>query len=136
MRLFAILVLVSVVSVMFFTGCQNKPPAVQTPPPVVQTPPPTGEELGSTTPPGTGEHVITTPPVDSGPGPGPVDASGARTYTVKAHEGLMAIAKAELGDKHRWKEILALNPEIQPPDYKLKVGQVIKLPASSKVPSK
>ena len=33
------------------------------------------------------------------------------------------------GHEERWKDIAALNPEIQPPDYRLKVGQTIKLPS-------
>jgi nucleoid-associated protein YgaU len=131
MRLVTILVLVSAVSVMFLAGCPNQ--QKPTPPPAnvgYQTPPPTGEELGGNVPPGTGSGSIVTPPTgDLGPSAGPVDTTGARSYTVKAHEGLMGIARSQLGNEHRWQEILKLNPEIQPPDYRLKVGQIIKLPA-------
>lgn len=130
MRLVTTLVLVTAVSVMFFAGCQNQPKP--TPPPAnvgYQTPPPTGEELGGTVPPGTGTGSIVTPPTgDLGPSVGPVDTTGARSYTVKAHDGLMSIARSQLGNEHRWKEILALNPEIKDP-HQLKIGQVLKLPA-------
>ena len=129
MRLATVLVLVSVVSVMFLAGCPNKPPTPAPSNSVGYVTPPTGEDLGSTTPPGAGtEHVITAPPVDPGPGAGAGDTSGGRSYTVKAHDGLMGIARTQLGNEHRWKEILALNPEIKDPNQ-LKVGQTIKLPA-------
>ena len=132
MRLVTILILVSAVSVMFLAGCpaQQKPPAPPATAVGYQGPPPTPGDITSEVPPGTGTSTGTLPPApgDIGPGTGPLDASGARTYTVKAHDGLMAIARNELGNEHRWKEIAQLNPDLQPP-YRLKVGQVIKLPA-------
>lgn len=59
-------------------------------------------------------------PADSG--------DGTSTYVVRKGDGLMSIARRELGDASRWREILKLNPEIQDPD-KIKVGQTLKLPA-------
>jgi nucleoid-associated protein YgaU len=128
MRLVAILTVVSVVSFLFLTGCEKPPPPVQNGPPIGTQAPPTGDELSGpgSIPPGTG----TLPPGGSDIGPvGPVTPGDGHTYTVKAHDGLMSIARTQLGNEHRWKEILALNPEIQAPDYRLKVGQVIKMPA-------
>ena len=84
------------------------------------------DELG-TVPPGPGSGTSVAP----GPGPRdstPLPGSGGRTYTVKAKDGLMSIARTQLGNQHRWKEILALNPDIKDPNH-IKVGQVIKLPA-------
>jgi nucleoid-associated protein YgaU len=116
---------------MFFAGCQPTAPKPATGPmnpPVIQGPPTSGD-MTSEVPPGTGTSTTVLPPApsDNG-GPGPIDTSGARTYTVKAHDGLMGIARSQLGNEHRWKEILAINPEIKDPNQ-LKVGQVIKLPA-------
>lgn len=131
MRLVTTLVLVCGVSMLFLTGCPKKA-EVQTPPttPVgYQGPPPTPGDLTSEVPPGTGTGSSTMLPPSGDVGPGPVDTTGARSYTVKAHEGLMSIARTQLGNQHRWQEIVKMNPEIQAPDYRLKVGQVIKLPA-------
>ena len=63
------------------------------------------------------------------PTPTPAAVAGAtRSYTIQAHDTLSTIAEKELGDKHRWKEIAALNPQLPDPN-KLKIGDVIKLPA-------
>ena len=132
MRLVTTLVLVSAVSVMFLAGFQNqpKPPAAPTTPVGGYQGPPSSSDLTSEVPPGTGSSSSssTLPPASGDVGPGPVDNGGGRTYTVKAHDGLMGIARSQLGNEHRWKEILTLNPEIKDPNQ-LKVGQVIKLPA-------
>lgn len=52
---------------------------------------------------------------------------GKRTYTVKAGDTLSAIAARELGDSSRWTDIADLNGIRDP--RKLRVGQVLKLPA-------
>ena len=54
--------------------------------------------------------------------------AGERTYTIKSGDTLYVIAKRELGSASRWKEIEKLN---NVSTSELKVGQVIKLPASS-----
>ena len=112
-------------------GCKpqepQQPAPTPTPTPKAQATPGPGDDLLTRTgPPSTPAPTLTpvptTPPATPAPGE-------TRKYVVKAHEGMMSIARTELGNEHRWKEIVALNPEIQAPDYKLKVGQVIKLPA-------
>jgi len=65
------------------------------------------------------------PPVPVTPPPAAVP--GQRTYMVKNRDTLWSIAVRELGSGQRHKEILALNPGIQP--TKLKVGQPLILPA-------
>jgi len=58
----------------------------------------------------------------------PEPAATSRTYTVQAGDkGLMDIARKQLGDAKRWKEIQALNPGLD--TRKLKPGMQIKLPA-------
>ncbi|MEQ1893049.1 MAG: LysM peptidoglycan-binding domain-containing protein, partial [Planctomycetota bacterium] len=59
----------------------------------------------------------------------PVTAS-ARTHKVGQGENLWKIAARTLGDGKRWKEIAALNPNVNPD--RLVLGQVLKLPASAK----
>ncbi len=48
-------------------------------------------------------------------------------YTVKAGDkGFYAIARTQLGDAGRWKQIRDLNPDVD--STKLRVGQKIKIP--------
>jgi nucleoid-associated protein YgaU len=62
--------------------------------------------------------------------------AGGRTYVVRAGDALTAIARRELGDASRWREIAALNPKVDPD--RLLVGQSLALPAGAKkaAPSK
>lgn len=130
MRLVTALAVVGIVTILFSAGCDKPQQPVAENPPVGAQTPPDPEEMGGPLPPGA-DHTATTPPGgDLGPiTPPPGDTAGGRTYTVKPKDGVMSIARTQLGNAHRWKEIIALNPEIQPPDYKLRIGQVIKLPA-------
>lgn len=57
------------------------------------------------------------------------DASSA-SWTVGKNENLWRIAERALGDGKRWGEIAKLNPSVNPD--KLLLGQVLKLPSSSK----
>jgi nucleoid-associated protein YgaU len=50
------------------------------------------------------------------------------SYKIKKGDGLRSIARTQLGDESRWKEIQALNPGIEP--TRLKVGDTIKLPGT------
>ncbi|HET7377612.1 MAG TPA: LysM domain-containing protein [Anaerolineae bacterium] len=50
--------------------------------------------------------------------------SGPNTYVVQPGDSLRAIAK-RFGT--HWEDIVTLNPSLQPPDYKIYVGQVLKL---------
>ena len=64
-------------------------------------------------------------------GGGGAAASGTsgRTYTVKAGDTLSAIAKQHLGDANAYTKIFEANrDQLSDPD-KIKVGQVLKLPA-------
>ena len=60
--------------------------------------------------------------------PTPDVASGERTYTVQKNDSYYSIAKKELGNAARWKELEKLNG-IGAED--LRVGKVIKLPAKA-----
>jgi 5'-nucleotidase len=54
---------------------------------------------------------------------------GKKTHIVRHGETLFSIAKASYGDGKAWKKIVSANPGVSP--SKLKVGQVLVLPASS-----
>jgi nucleoid-associated protein YgaU len=56
-----------------------------------------------------------------------VSAAG-RAHTVKAGESLWKIAKAELGDANRWKEIYELNKDKLKSPEALRDGMQLKLP--------
>ena len=63
--------------------------------------------------------------------PSPVEkpkasTSTLRTYTVQKKDTLWSIAKRHLGDGQRWRDILAVNPGLEP--RKLMSGQIINLP--------
>jgi nucleoid-associated protein YgaU len=68
-----------------------------------------------------------TPMVSSTPGGG--SYAGKSTHTVRKGETLFSIAKATYGSGKEWKKIVSANPGISP--SKLKVGQVLVLPAAS-----
>ncbi len=53
--------------------------------------------------------------------------TGTRAYTVASGDTLSEIAEKQLGTLKRWKEIVALNPKVDP--AKLFVGQKLVLPA-------
>ena len=48
------------------------------------------------------------------------------TYTIKEGDTLSAISKKMLGSAGRWREIIKLNPGLNPD--KLQIGQIIKIP--------
>lgn len=59
------------------------------------------------------------------------DPSGKRTYTVKSGDSFYSIAKSQLGNASRWKELLALNNSIVNGDpTSLRPGQRLVLPES------
>ncbi|MFF4294994.1 LysM peptidoglycan-binding domain-containing protein [Streptomyces vinaceus] len=67
--------------------------------------------------------------VPAAPAGGPAQAAVKRTYTVRAGDSLSAIARRELGNEARWRELYAMNrgvvgsnPELIHP------GQVLTLP--------
>jgi nucleoid-associated protein YgaU len=64
----------------------------------------------------------------------PVKASkpSGATYVVKGGDSLTKIAQRMLGDGNRWKEIVAMNPGVDP--KRLAVGTSLKLPAGESRP--
>ena len=140
------LAIVSVLISGFVAGCEKKEPIVHkatspTPPtPAKATPPkvteplkpvkPTADDRGRTTSEAptdqsTGVEIVETDQpateVESG-----ADTARPATYTMKAGDTLWSIAAKHLGSGQRWKEIVKVNPGLDP--RKLRVGQVIKLP--------
>lgn len=66
----------------------------------------------------------------SGPAAAKTRTNVARTYTVRPGDSFYAIAQEELADATRWEELLKLNDAlVQGDPKKLRVGQVIRLPA-------
>ena len=56
----------------------------------------------------------------------PAATAAAATYTVRPGDSLQAIARRELGDAERWREIAREN-NLKPP-YTIKPGQILELP--------
>jgi nucleoid-associated protein YgaU len=59
----------------------------------------------------------------------PAAIKTASTYKVKKGDGLRSIARTQLGDESRWKDILAANPGLKAD--RLQAGDMIKLPSTS-----
>jgi LysM repeat protein len=55
-------------------------------------------------------------------------------YTVLAGDTLAKLAVKFLGDKNKYKEIMAINPQIKDPN-KIYPGQIINIPDSPKTPT-
>ncbi len=53
-------------------------------------------------------------------------ASSSRVCVVKKDDTLRSIARRELGDERRWKEIASANPDVDP--SKMRIGTRLKLP--------
>jgi nucleoid-associated protein YgaU len=116
-------VLASLVAAGLLMGCKPKEPAPAPAPKVVAKDLPSDDPLTTSRPP----IISEPPPYRPPPATQPVAATGARKYTIKQGDTLIKIARAELGNEHRLKDIKAANPGI---DFdKLKVGQEIYLPA-------
>ena len=113
----AILLAVSLVA-----GCQDQKPKDQMPT-AVQSPD-SGLNEASTPLPEPGPMTYTPPPPPLADTAAPM---GSGSYVVKPGDTLYKIAREQLGDPKRYKEIKALNPEI-PESYMIKAGQVLKLP--------
>jgi nucleoid-associated protein YgaU len=86
-------------------------------------PSPADDALLNSGPPRTGIPVTSLAPA----APTSQPAAGAKKYTVKKGDTLINIARTELGNEHRLKEIQNLNPGLDP--AKLKVGQELLIPA-------
>ena len=129
---------IAVVLATMGLGCEQQKPEPQ-PPPSAPVAPKSAEPVARLPEPKTdlvtpGEDrvwpkpLITEPPtkVPSGASAGVAEPVGGNTYVVKKGDNPWAIAKRELGDGQRHKEILALNPGLNPTT--MKIGQVIKMP--------
>jgi nucleoid-associated protein YgaU len=64
----------------------------------------------------------------------PKIATGGKTWKVGPGESLWRIAERALGDGNRWREIAALNPEVNPD--RLSTGTVLVLPAGASAPAR
>lgn len=88
----------------------------------------TGEEtvwILRTNRPRAGQPTEPPPPVANPTTPPATNPTGA--YTVKPGDTFSKIAKTQLGDASRWRELQALNPNVDP--RMLKVGMALKLPS-------
>lgn len=115
-------------------GCQPKTPPVTTTDTSAQPRPAGSETVG---PPMTSGDMGTVPAADpyhestytglkvTDPKP-PVVKSGSKTYTVAAHDTIYGIARTQLGNGSRAKDIIALNPGIDA--NHIKPGQVLNMP--------
>jgi len=75
-----------------------------------------------------------TAPATTRPAPRPAQSSSAarpsgRTYVVRSGDVLSVIAERELGSSRRWREIVDLNPGLDP--MKLHVGAELAIPAGA-----
>ena len=68
----------------------------------------------------------------SAPVPAPADAAAnaaaPKTYTIQPGDSLSKIAKEQLGDASRWKEIFEANKDVIKDPNLIRVGQEITLP--------
>ncbi len=60
----------------------------------------------------------------------------AKTYTVKSGDTLSKIAKEQLGDADRWREILDANKDVIKDPNVIRPGTELKIPTSETEPGK
>jgi nucleoid-associated protein YgaU len=104
------------------TTAKTPEPVRRLPPPMVEPVRPVDDRVGP-------QPLIITPPTPAGSGHAAGIATppaGGSVYVVKKGDTLWAIAKRQLGDGKRHKEILALNPGLTP--SAMKIGQSLKMP--------
>lgn len=65
-------------------------------------------------------------PIESLSSPVPAATTGSGTYVIQPGDTFIKIARKLFNDEHRYKDIMALNPGVDP--HKLRVGQVINVP--------
>lgn len=113
-------------------GCQKKPQGPKTT--SIEPPIRTAEQLHPEPEPAAYSEPILppaqtySPPAATIPAPSHSPSSTAKTYTVRRGDtGFMSIARNELGDVTRWREIRDLNPGVDTTD--LKIGQKLQIPA-------
>jgi nucleoid-associated protein YgaU len=71
-----------------------------------------------------------TTPISSIPAGPPTSAAGSRTYTVKAGDTLSKIAKEQLGDASKYRQLFDANRSVLSDPDKIYPGQVLQLPTS------
>ncbi len=116
-----------------FLGCKPQqtepaagPPQTVTAPPKT-APAPAADDQLLTSPPVRTTSVTTYAPSSYSTTTQPAGAT--RKYVVKQGDTLSSIARTELGDIHRLKELKTLNPGLESSNWMLKVGQEILVPA-------
>jgi 5'-nucleotidase len=78
-------------------------------------------------PPAAEPAYVPPPTVDVVPAPDPAPVKAAsQSYVVKHGDTLYHIAKVQLGDGKKWRQIAAANPGVTPDS--LKVGQKLAMP--------
>ena len=123
---------IAIVSLLAALGCQKQ----QAPTVHVTEPHPPVRSMASLKPAPAKTPAETLEPAVAAPATQPALAAKApqpkptaepvRTYTIRKSDTLWSIAKRRLGSGRRWKEIVAVNPGLDP--TKLQPGQTIKLP--------
>ena len=109
---------------MISAACTQQRPPQANPDPVVKDPPLAPITGGPLPTPG----ARSVDPITGGGETEPISpTSGAKSYTVKKGDTMYSIARSVFGDQKRAKDIIAANPGIDA--NKLKIGQVINLPA-------
>ncbi|MEV6570454.1 LysM domain-containing protein [Streptomyces sp. NPDC051577] len=100
-------------------------PAPPKPAPAPPRPPAAGPVAHHTPTPASAAHKA----VPSAPVPKPAPAAKKRTYTVKSGDSLSEIARRELGNEARWRELYAMNRGVvgSNPDL-IHPGMVLTLP--------
>jgi hypothetical protein len=115
-------------------GCKPQGPATPAPTPAPLTtvkPAHTvaDDELSNSAPPSTATPMPRVALSTPAPRATSQPSGATRKYVVKAQDGLMGIARSQLGNASRWKEIPPLNPGMDATNPNLKVGQEILIPA-------
>ena len=122
--------MVAVLAAGLLWGCKPQEPVAQAPGPEPVKAKPVGAGTGDDSLITSGPPRSPLPSVSPSPSPTPAatPAAGAtKKYTIKQGDTFINIARTELGNEHRMKEIQALNPGVDA--SKLKVGQEILIPA-------
>jgi len=119
-------------SLLAIVGCKPKEQAPQTmaepqPAKPLEAIPPAEETQPAPAPVATPAPTGPTSLEKLAPAATPEPAPATRSYTVQKGDTLWSISVRMLGNGQRWREIVDLNPGLEP--TKLRIGQVILIPA-------